>query len=93
MTIPFRKLKDEWLKDPGFRAEYDRLKPEYALALALLTARAKAGMTQAEVARKMRTTQSVVARIESGRNPPNLKTLERYANAVGRRIELKLVAA
>jgi transcriptional regulator with XRE-family HTH domain len=41
----------------------------------------------------MRTTQSVVARIESGRNPPNLKTLERYASAIGRRIQVKLVAA
>jgi ribosome-binding protein aMBF1 (putative translation factor) len=93
MTIPFKKLKDEWMKDPAFRAEYERLKPEFALALSLIKARTKAGMTQADVARKMRTTQSVVARIESGRNPPNLKTLERYASAVGRRIELKLVAA
>ena len=93
MTIPFSKLKNAWMKDTAFRAEYDRLAPEYALALALIKARTKAGLTQAEVARKMRTTQSVVARIESGRNPPNLKTLERYASAVGRRIELKLVAA
>jgi ribosome-binding protein aMBF1 (putative translation factor) len=93
VTIPFKTLKNEWMKDPSFRAEYERLKPEYALALALIKARSKAGLTQADVARKMRTTQSVVARIESGRNPPNLKTLERYANAVGRRIEVKLVAA
>ncbi len=93
MTIPFKKLKDEWLKDPAFRAEYDRLKPEFALALALIMARTKAGMTQADVAKKMRTTQSVVARIESGRKPPNSKALARYATAVGRRIELKLVAA
>jgi ribosome-binding protein aMBF1 (putative translation factor) len=93
MTIPFKKLKDEWMKEPSFRAEYERLKPEFALALALIKARNKAGMTQADVARKMRTTQSVVARIESGSNPPNLKTLERYAKAVGRRIEVKLVAA
>lgn len=92
MTIPFSKLKSAWMKDEGFRAEYDRLKPEYALALALIKARTKAGLTQADVARKMQTTQSVVARIESGRTPPNLKTLERYASAVGRRIELKLVA-
>ena len=81
MTIPFRKLKDEWMKDPAFRAEYERLKPEFALALALIKARTKAGMTQADVAKKMRTTQSVIARIESGRNPPNRKTLGRYANA------------
>jgi ribosome-binding protein aMBF1 (putative translation factor) len=93
MTISFEKLKKEWMKDPAFRAEYDRLKPEFALALALINARTKAGLTQADVARKMRTTQSVVARIESGSNPPNLKTLERYASAVGRRIEVKLVAA
>ncbi|HTQ13701.1 MAG TPA: helix-turn-helix transcriptional regulator [Rhizomicrobium sp.] len=93
MTIPFKKLNDEWLKSPSYRAEYDRLKPEFALALALIQARSKAGLTQAQVTRKMRTTQSVVARIESGQNPRNLKTLERYAQAVGRRIEVKLVAA
>jgi ribosome-binding protein aMBF1 (putative translation factor) len=93
MTIPFRKLKDEWMKDAAFRTEYERLKPEYELALALIRAREKAGLTQAEVARRMGTTQSVVARIESAQNPPNLKTLERYAEAVGRRIEVKLVKA
>jgi predicted transcriptional regulator len=93
MTIPFKKLKEAWMKDPAFRAEYERLKPEFALALALIKARERAGMTQAQVARRMGTTQSVVARIESGQNPPNLKTLERYADAVGRRIEVKLVAA
>jgi ribosome-binding protein aMBF1 (putative translation factor) len=93
MTILFKKLKNEWMKDPAFRAEYEKLKPEFALALALIKARTRAGMTQADVARKMRTTQSVVARIESGASPPNLKTLERYAHAVGQRIELKLVAA
>jgi predicted transcriptional regulator len=93
MTIPFRKLKNAWMKEPGFRAEYDRLKPEFALALSLIKAREKAGLTQAQVAKRMRTTQSVVARIESGLNPPNLRTLERYAEAVGRRIQVKLIAA
>jgi DNA-binding XRE family transcriptional regulator len=93
MTIPFKKLKDAWMKDPAFRAEYDALAPEFALARSLITARAKAGLTQAQVARRMGTTQSVVARIESGRNPPNLKTLDKYARAVGRRIQLKLVPA
>lgn len=93
MTIPFKKVKAEWMKDPAFRAEYDRLKPEFELARALLEARAKAGLTQAQVAKRMGTTQSVVARIESGRAPPNLKTLDRYARAVGRRIAVKLVPA
>ena len=93
MTIPLKKLKGEWMKDPAFRAEYARLAPEFALARSLIKARTKAGMTQAQVAKRMGTTQSVVARIESGQNAPNLKTLEKYAQAVGRRIEVKLVAA
>jgi ribosome-binding protein aMBF1 (putative translation factor) len=93
MTIPFRKLRNEWMKDPKFRAEYKRLAPEYELAFALITAREKAGLTQAEVARRMGTTQSVVARIENAHNPPNLRTLERYAEAIGRRIEVRLVTA
>jgi len=33
MSIPFRKLKNEWLKEPGFRAEYERLKAEFARVL------------------------------------------------------------
>ena len=93
MTIPLKTLKDEWMKDRAFREEYDRLTPEFALARTLIKARAKAGMTQAQVARRMGTTQSVVARIESGQNAPNLKTLQKYAQAVGRRIEVKLVGA
>lgn len=90
MTIAFKKIKSAWMKDRAFRTEYERLKPEFALALALIKAREKAGMTQAQVARRMGTTQSVVARIEGGGNLPNLRTLERYASAVGRRIEVKL---
>jgi hypothetical protein len=39
VTIPFKKFKDEWMKDAAFRAEYERLKPEFALALALIKAR------------------------------------------------------
>jgi len=93
MTISFKTIKREWMKDRAFRAAYDALAPEFALARSLIEARGKAGLTQAQVAKRMGTTQSVVARIESGRNPPNLKTLEKYARAVGRRIEVKLVSA
>ena len=91
MTVPFSVLRDEWMQDPAFRAEYEALAPEFALAKALIEARANAGLTQAEVAERMGTTQSVVARIESGRNPPNLRTLEKYAHAVGTRISVSLV--
>lgn len=93
MTTSVRKLHEEWMKDPAYKAAYDALEPEFALAGELIKARAKAGLSQAEVASRMGTTQSVVARLEGGKTPPNFKTLEKYAAAVGRRVKVKLVPA
>jgi hypothetical protein len=54
VRIAMRKIAEEWLKDPEFRAEYEALEPEFALASALIEARGRAGMTQAQVARAVR---------------------------------------
>ena len=91
MSIPIDKLHDKWREDEEYRAAYEALEPEFALAEELIAARGRAGLTQADVAARMGTTQSVVARIESGRNPPNLKTLEKYARAVGMRVSVRLL--
>ena len=84
-------LKKKWMKDPAFRDAYETLAPEFAVAHALIKARTDAGLTQAEVARRMGTTQSVVARLESGRTLPSIKTLFRYAEATGTKPEIRLV--
>ena len=81
----------EKLKDPEFKKEYDALEPEFALARELFSARAKAKLSQAQVAKRMGTSQSAVARIESGRTP-SLTSLRRYAKAVGRKVEIRLKA-
>jgi DNA-binding XRE family transcriptional regulator len=91
-TIPFDEITKEWKKDPVFRQEYDKLKPEFELARELIRARVRAHLTQAEVAKRMGTTQSVVARIESGRNSITLKTLGKYAEATGSHLSIKLKA-
>lgn len=91
MSIPIDKLHDKWMEDEAYRAAYEALEPEFALAKELIAARGRAGLTQADVAARMGTTQSVVARIESGRNPPNLKTLEKYARAVGMQLSVRLL--
>ena len=91
MSIPIDKLHDKWREDEEYRTAYEALEPEFALAKELIAARGRAGLTQADVAARMGTTQSVVARIESGRNPPNLKTLEKYARAVGMRVSVRLL--
>ena len=84
------ELKKAWMKDPEFQAEYERLAPGYAMVRELIEARARAGLSQAEVARRMGTTQSAVARMESGYQIPSLRTLARYAEATGTRPILRL---
>jgi predicted transcriptional regulator len=80
-----KSIKRTLLTAPEVKAEYDALGPEFDLARELIAARASAGLSQAEVAQRMGTTQSVVARLESGKRPPSLRTVQRYAQAVGAR--------
>ena len=91
MTIPYAHLRRKWEKDPEFQKEFKALAPEFALARELIEARIKAGLSQSEVAARMGTSQPTVARLESGHRP-SLNTVERYAEAVGMRVEIHLVA-
>lgn len=83
-----RELHDTWMSDPDYRAAFDELGPEFELARALIEARTQAGLTQGQLASRMKTTQSVVARLEGGRVRPSTKTLERFAKATGTRLRI-----
>ena len=80
------ELHKKWIKNADYRREYEALEEEFALASALLDARGRAGLTQAQVAKRMKTTQTAVARLEAGRVKPSTRTLERYARATGHRL-------
>jgi DNA-directed RNA polymerase specialized sigma subunit len=80
------------MQDAGFRREYEALEDEFTLARALIKARTKSKLTQKEVAALMGTTQSAVARMESGR-VGKLEVLQRYAKATGNRLEIRFVPA
>lgn len=82
-------LKKRWLKDPKFKVEYEKHALEFAIAEKLVKERLKAKLTQHEVAKKMGTTQSAIARLESGSKLPTIKTIERYANALGKYPEIR----
>ena len=84
-----KELKTRSLKNPKIKAAYDRLEDEYALAAALIDARKKARLTQSELARRMGTTQSAVARLESGRAMPSGATLLKFAKAVRRTLRVQ----
>ncbi len=85
-------LKKKMLADPAVRKKYEELAPEYTIAREMIKARARAGLTQSEIAKRMGTTQSVIARMESGSALPSINSLVRYAKATGSRAVVKLVA-
>jgi transcriptional regulator with XRE-family HTH domain len=81
------------MKEPHYRREYDLLEEEFALAAAVAKARRRAGLSQAELARRMKTTQSTIARLESGRGRPSTRTLTRFAKATGHRLKISFEPA
>jgi ribosome-binding protein aMBF1 (putative translation factor) len=87
--IPVEEAFARWEKNPEFRKAYDALEEEFALASALIEARAAADMTQEQVAEAMGTTQAVVARLESGRTMPSTRTLERFAKATKTKLRIR----
>ncbi len=87
------ELKREWMKDADFRGEYEALEGEFAVIHALIDARTRSGLTQAELAHRMGTTQSAVARMEGGGVNPSLGALRRYAEATGSRLKVTLEGA
>lgn len=93
MTKRLQTIKEKMLADRGVRAAYDALADEFDLSRELIAARVRAGLTQAEVAERMGTTQSVVARLESGAQMPSVNTLLKFAKATRSRPIIKLLAA
>lgn len=85
-----KDLKATMLQNPEFKAEYDALASEFDMARELVAARNKAGLTQSDVAQRMGTTQSAVARMEGGSRLPSIRTVQRYAKAIGCRAVVRL---
>ncbi len=83
-------LKKRLMENPEFRDEYAAADAELALVEELVRARAKAKLTQAELAERIGTTQSAVARLEGGKVSPSIATLRRYAEATGSRLCVSL---
>ena len=88
----YRNLHRKWSRSPSYRKTYDDMGPEFELARALIAARTRAGLTQAQLATRMETTQSVVSRLESGQAHPSTKTLEKIARATGSRLKIAFEA-
>ncbi len=87
----FDDLHKSWLKDPVYKKAYEGTEPEYQLARSLISARLKRKMTQEELAKKIGTKQPVISRIEAMSQKPSLSLLERIAEALNARVEIRIL--
>lgn len=86
----WRKYKKELLRKPGVKAEYEKLAPRYALITKLIEARIKSGVSQADLAKKIGTKQSAIARLESGRVNPTVDFLDKISTALGGKLDIQI---
>ncbi len=85
-------LQDK-LKNPGFKAEYDALEPEFSIMQAMIDARKESGLTQKQLAEKTGITQADISRLEKGSANPSLRTLQRLAAGMNMRVRIEFVKA
>jgi ribosome-binding protein aMBF1 (putative translation factor) len=87
-------LHRKWLKQrPGYAKAVAELEEEFQFAREMIGARARAGLTQKQLASRMKTTRTVISRLESGRMKPSTRTLERYARATGHKLKISFEPA
>ncbi|OYV93371.1 MAG: transcriptional regulator [Ferrovum sp. 37-45-19] len=94
--LTHKQMVSKMMKNPAEKATAEELdRTEFAILDEILAARKEAGLTQAQVAKRMGTQTPAIARLENslatGKHPPSLNTIKRYAAALGKKVELHLV--
>ena len=82
-------LKNRWMKEKGFKEAFEESRVEFELARKLIEARIQSGLTQEDLAKIMDTNQSTVARLESGKSLPSMRTLKKFAEATNSVIDIQ----
>ena len=77
------------MKRPGFKEAQEETRLEYEIARALIKARIEKGLTQAEIAKRMKTKQSVISRVENARTVPSLSFLKRLARVLNASLQVQ----
>ena len=89
----FEKLLAEQLENPEFKAEWDAIQPELAIAQAMIDAREKAGMTQQKLSEMTGIAQADISKLEHGSANPSIKTLQRLAAGLGMVLHIEFLPA
>ena len=83
------KLQNRLMKNPAFRKEYEATRVEFEIARAVIGARIKKGLTQADLAKAMNTKQSVISRVENAKTVPSLSFLKRLAEVLDASLQVQ----
>ena len=85
----WKEVKKELLSDPKVKKEYEKLRPKYEAMSAVIKARLEKGITQKELAKRIKTKQSNISRLESGKATPSISLLNRIAQAFNKELRIK----
>ena len=88
--IGFKEFKKELLRDPEFKKEYDKLGPKFELIASIIEKRLEKGLSQKELAERMNTKQSAISRLESSEYNPSFDFIQRAAEALDAKVEIKI---
>jgi ribosome-binding protein aMBF1 (putative translation factor) len=88
--IDWKDVKKELLKDPEFKKEYDALGLEFSIIEQVIRKRLENGLTQKELAEKIGTKQSAIARLESGNSNPSVAFLNKISRALGGKLQVTI---
>lgn len=91
MMDDFEKLLKQQLQDPEFKAEWENIQPEMAIAQAMISAREQNGMTQQKLSEATGIAQADISKIEHGSANPSLKTLQRLAAGLGMVLKIEFL--
>lgn len=83
------EIHKKWMKDPKYRDAYEKLEPEFTLASAMIETRIKKKLSQQDLAKRVGTGQAVISRLEGMNASPSMSLIQRVADALGLKVELK----
>ncbi len=89
--IYFDDYLKEQLKDPEFKKEWEKSEPAYQAGREMIRARIKAKISQRQLAKKAGTTQAVISRIENMSVSPSIGLVQRIAQAMGKKLQIRFV--
>lgn len=87
----FNDFLAEQLKDEEFRKEYEALEPEFTIMQAMIDARNSEGLTQKELSERSGIAQGDISKMENGNANPSIRTLQRLASAMGKKLRIEFV--